>query len=162
MPEPGRLATVSLLALTILIALFRGPATAALNRWTGAPSWSAAYRAATVRALAVVVLVALLVALDPEVRVFLVFVDAVGVDVFLLLLLFQGREILHWLNIIVRVRAVRFLDTRGWYPMPLPHPELLKQHPWWSMYAVAQSLVIVSLVSLPIVVLVRVLGRALA
>jgi hypothetical protein len=149
---------VTLLALTILLALCNAPAIEALNRWAGVPSWTAAGRAATFRALAALLLVALLVTLDPEVRVFLVFVDAVGVDVFLMLLLFQGRELLDWLNVVARVHAVRLLETRGWYPMPLPHPALFKQHPWWSLYAVAQSIVIVSLVLLPITVLLRVLA----
>jgi hypothetical protein len=151
---------VIFLAATILLLLFNKPATEALNRWSGGASATAAGRDATTRALAVVVLVLLLVALDPEVRAFLVVVDAVGVDVFLLLLVFQGREILHWLDTAVRMRALHLVETRGWYPMPLPHPVLFKQHPWWSVYAVARCLVILSLVSLPFVALLGALKNA--
>jgi uncharacterized membrane protein len=59
---------MTLLALAIVLLLFTEPATAALNRWTGIRSWSTAGRAATIRALALLVMVALVFALDPEVR----------------------------------------------------------------------------------------------
>jgi hypothetical protein len=145
---------VTLLAMTILLLLFTEPASAALNRWTGT-HWTSAGRAAAIRALGAVVLVALIFSLDPEVRVFLFFVDAVGVDIFLMLLLFQGREILHWLNVATRFPVIRVLETRGWYPMPLPHRALLKQHPWWSLYAAARPIAMALLVSLPIIALLR-------
>jgi hypothetical protein len=143
-----------LLPLTLVLLLFIEPATEALNRWTGIRSWNDAGRAATVRALTVVVLVALVFALDPELRVFLVLVDALGVDIFLMLLFFQGREILHWL-IAARLPLVSILETWGWYPVPLPPPTLFKHHPWWSAYAAVQPVFMILIVSVPLAALVR-------
>ena len=150
-----------LLALTILLLLFPEPATWALSQWTGTQSWSGAGRAATIRTLTLLVVVALIFALDPEVRAFLVFVDAVGVDIFLMLLFFQGKEILQWVSIAMCVPAVRFLETWSWYPMPIPGRELLKQHPLWSLYAVAQPISLALLISVPIVALARSLRNVL-
>ena len=148
---------VTLLALTSVLLLFREPATAVLNQWIGTNSRSSAGRPATTRALALLVMVVLLFALDPEVRAVLVFVDMIGVDIFLMLLLFQGREILQWVSIAMCMPAMRFLETWSWYPMPLPSGILFKQHPWWSLYATAQPVAIALLVSVP----VGVLGRSL-
>ena len=152
---------MTLLALTILLLVFTEPATAALNQWTGTRSWSAAGRAATIRTLTLLVIVALLFAMDPEVRAFLVFTDTVGVDIFLMLLLFQGKEILQWVSIAACVPALRFLETRSWYPMPIPSRALFKQHPLWSLYAAAQPIALALLTSAPIVGLTRSLRYAL-
>jgi hypothetical protein len=150
-----------LLALTIVVLLFRESATEALRLWTGTRTRGAAGREATGRALGIVVLVALIVALDPEVRAFLVFLDTIGVDLFVMLLLFQGREILQWLGVAMGLPAIRQLETRGWYPMPLPSCRLLKQHPWWSVYAAGRAVVMIILIALPTGALLRGLGDTL-
>jgi hypothetical protein len=96
-------------ALTMLLLLFPGSATAELNHWTGTRSWSVASRAATIRALTLLLIVVLVFALDPEVRAFLIFLDMVGVDIFLMLIFFQGRDILHWLHVAVALSTARRL-----------------------------------------------------
>jgi hypothetical protein len=150
-----------LLALTIVVLLFRESAAEALRLWAGTRTRGAAGREATARALGIVVLVALIVALDPEVRAFLIFLDAMGVDLFVMLLLFQGREILQWLSVALALPAIRQLETRGWYPMPLPSCRLLKQHPWWSVYAAGRPVVMVIVIALPTGALLRRLGDTL-
>jgi hypothetical protein len=150
-----------LLALTIVVLLFKESAAEALHLWTGTRAWSVAGREATVRALSIVVLVALIVALDPEVRLFLVFLDAIGVDLFVMLLLFQGRELLQWLSVVMGLPARRLLETRGWYPMPLPSYRLFKQHPRWSVYAAGRAAVMIILIALPTGALLRGLGDTL-
>jgi hypothetical protein len=130
--------TATVIALTILLLLFTESATAELNHWTGTRSWNVASRAATIRALTLLLIVVLVFALDPEVRAFLIFVDMVGVDIFLMLIFFQGRDILHWLHVAVALSTARRLAGWGWYPMPLPHRALFRQHPWWGIYATVQ------------------------
>lgn len=125
----------TVIALTILLLLFTESATAELNHWTGTRSWSVASRAATIRALALLLIVMLVFSLNPEVRAFLIFVDMVGIDIFLMLIFFQGRDILHWLHVAVSLSTARRLAGWGWYPMPLPHRALFRQHPWWGVYA---------------------------
>jgi hypothetical protein len=125
-------------AVAILLLLFPESATQALNQWTGNSSWSGASRAATIRALTLLLIIVLIFALDPEVRAFLIFVDYVGIDIFLMLLFFQGRDILHWFSVAAALSAARRLADWGWYPMPLPYRSLFNQHPWWGLYATAQ------------------------
>jgi hypothetical protein len=150
-----------LLALTTIVLLFRESAAEALRLWTGSRARGTAERETTARALGIVILVALIVALDPEVRAFLVFLDAIGIDVFVMLLLFQGGEILQWLSVAMGLPAIRQLETRGWYPMPLPSCRLLKQHPWWSVYAAGRPVVMIILIALPTGALLRGLGDTL-
>lgn len=152
---------MTLLALAIVLLLFTAPATAALNQWTGIRSWSTASRAATIRTLALLVVVALIFALDPEVRAFWVFVDMIGVDIFLMLLFFQGQEALRWVMIAIWVPAVRSLEQWSWFPMPILHRELFKQHPLWSLYAAAQPIALALLFPVPIAVLIWSLRNAL-
>jgi hypothetical protein len=97
------------------------------------------------------VLVALMVALDPEIRVLLLLLDAIGVDIFLLLLAFQGREYLQLLNAAVIVPTAQRLSMWGPYPMPLPTRWLLTQHPFWGAYATAQLIAIAALIALAVV-----------
>ena len=78
-----------------------------------------------------------------------------------MLLLFQGREILQWLGVAMGLPAIRQLETRGWYPMPLPSSRLLKQHPWWSIYATGRAVVMLILIALPTGALLRGLGDTL-
>ena len=125
--------SVILLALTVALLVFRRAAT---DIWTqllsNGPGW---------RLAALLVLVALLIARDPELRVLLMFVDSIGVDIFLMLLFFQGREMLVWSGRALWQPAMRFLEVWSWFPLPLPTPSLLKRHPGWSFLAVAQAVV---------------------
>lgn len=152
---------MTLLALAIVLLLFTEPATAALTRWTGIRSWSTAGRAATIRALALLVIVALVFALDPELRAILVFLDAVGIDIFLMMLFFQGQETQRWVFIAMCMPAVRSLERWSWYPMPIPNRALFKQHPLWSVYAAAQPIALALLITVSIVALTLPLRNAL-
>lgn len=155
---PCKVLAATTTALTILVLLFPGSAAAGLNHWTGTRSWNVASRAATIRALALLVIVFLVLSLNPEVRPFLLFLDWIGVDIFLMLLFFQGREILHWLNVAVGLSLARRLAGWGWYPMPLPHRALFKQHPWWGIYATVQPMAVAFMPA----VIMFVVGRTLA
>src|SRR5580658_3471542 len=104
-------------AMTIALVLWGEPARAALNQVLGMTSWEVAGRRATGKALGLLALIALILALDPEARVFLLFINDVGVDIFLLLLTLQGRGYLLVLGKSVLLPAVRRLANWGWYPM---------------------------------------------
>jgi hypothetical protein len=152
---------MTLLALAILLLIFKELATAALNQWSGTHSWSAAGRAAAIRTLTLLLVVALIFALDPELRALLLVIDTLGIDIFLMLLFFQGRELLHWLTIATCIPAVRFLETRSWYPLPIPNRALFKHHPLWSFNAAAQPLAIALMISAPLIAVMRSLKNAL-
>jgi hypothetical protein len=92
----------------------------------------------TGKVFGVLVLVALMIVLNPEVRVFLLFVDSVSVDLFLLLLAFQGREYLWFLCGAIILPAARHLADSGPYPLPLPSRWFFTQHPFWAAFATAQ------------------------
>ena len=110
---------------------------------------------------ALLVLVALLFARDPELRALLFFLDYIGVDIFLMLLFFQGREMLVWSGRALWQPTTRFLEVWSWFPLPLPGPSLLRQHPGWSLLAVGQA--VVTLTGVFIVAIVAVsIPRALA
>jgi hypothetical protein len=108
-------------------------------------------RQITAGVLGLLVLLALVIALDPEIRILLLLLDAIGVDVFLLLLTFQGREYLQWLGAAVIVPTAQRLSMWGPYPMPLPTRWLLTQHPFWSVYATAQLTAMAALIALAMV-----------
>jgi hypothetical protein len=140
----------AVLALTLLLLLFSKPVAAAFTQWTTTG------RATTLRILSVVVLVALVLSIDPEARAFWAFLDATGVDIFLMLLFLQGRATVYWLNIPGHLGALlRILETWGRYPMPLPHRTLIKQHPGWSAYSAAQSICMAMLLAAPCYVLIQ-------
>jgi hypothetical protein len=125
--------SVTLLVLTIALLVFRRAAT---DIWkqvvSNGPGW---------RLAALLVLIVLVFARDPELRTLLFFVDYIGVDIFLMLLFFQGREMLVWSGRALWQPTMRFLEVWSWFPMPLPGPSLLRQHPGWSLLAVAQAVV---------------------
>jgi len=115
-------------------------------------------RQLTAGVLGLLVLLALVIALDPEVRLLLLLLDAIGVDVFLLLLTFQGREYLQWLSAAVIVPTAHRLSMWGPYPMPLPTRWLVTQHPFWSAYATAQLMALAALIALAVVGIVSALS----
>ena len=108
-------------------------------------------RDVAVRALGLLLVLVLIAALNPEIRVFLLLLDAIGVDLFLLLLMIQGREYLQWLSAVVIVPTAHRLSMWGPYPMPLPTRWLVTQHPFWSAYATAQLMAMAALVALAVV-----------
>jgi hypothetical protein len=134
--------TAAVTALTILLLFFTESARAELNHWMGNRSGTVASRATTIRVLALLVIVALVFTLNPEVRAFLIFVDMLGVDVFLMLIFFQARDLLHWFHVAVALSIHRRLAGWGPYPMPLPHCALFRHHPWWGIYATVQPIVL--------------------
>ena len=128
--------SVTLWGLIVALLVFRRAAT---DIWkqivSNGPGW---------RLAALLVLVALLFARDPELRALLFFLDYIGVDVFLILLFFQGREMLVWSGRALWQPTMRFLEVWSWFPMPLPSLSLLRQYPGWSLLAVAQAVVILT------------------
>ena len=108
-------------------------------------------RNVTVRAFGFLIVLVLIVALNPEIRVFLLLLDAIGVDLFLVLLTLQGREYLHLLNAAVILPTAQRLSMWGPYPMPLPTRWLVTQHPFWSVYATAQLMAMAALIALAVV-----------
>ena len=128
--------SIALLALTVALLVFRRAAT---DIWNQVASSGPGWRLATL-----LVIVVLLFARDPELRALLFFVDYIGVDIFLMLLFFQGKEMLVWSGRALWQPAMRFLEVWSWFPLPLPGPSLLRQHPGWSLLAVAQAVVILT------------------
>jgi hypothetical protein len=160
-----------LVSLTIVLLLFKEPAKAALIQWTENGMCDTTSRAASSWALCLPVLVGLIVVLNPEVRLVLLLVDAIGVEILLMLLLFQGKEILRWVGTVrvppmrwismARMSAMRYLETRGSYPVPLPCGTSVKQYPLWSIYAIFQPIALGTLLSVPLCVLIESLRDAL-
>jgi hypothetical protein len=140
----------------ILVALLWGESTLTpLKQLLGTRSPG---RQVSAGVLGLLVLLALVIALDPEIRILLLLLDAIGVDVFLLLLTFQGREYLQWLSAAVIVPMAQRLSMWGPYPMPLPTRWLLTQHPFWSVYATAQLMAMAALIALAVVGIVSAVG----
>lgn len=86
--------------------------------------------------------IALVLVIDPEVRLLLMFVDAVGVEFFLLLLAVQGRGLFMLFHGTVIMPSVHYLAALGPYPLPLPGRWFLTQHPFWAVYSVIQFIVV--------------------
>ena len=133
---------VTAAAMVLTLLLWREPFRESLNQFLGITSWSGASRTAAIRLLTLLVLAALVFALDPEIRVILLFIDSVGVDLFLMLLAFQGREYLLLLNGAVALPVVRRLSMWGPYPIALPSRWLMRTHPFWGVYATVQPLAV--------------------
>jgi hypothetical protein len=111
-------------------------------------------RSTTVKVLGMLVLLALMIVLNPEVRVFLLFLDSVTVDLFLLLLALQGRGYLWLLHGAVILPAVRHLADLGPYPLPLPSRWFFTQHPFWAVYATAQLMAVASWIAMQAAIIV--------
>ena len=140
----------------ILVALLWGEST--LTPLKQLLSMRSPGRQVTAGVFGLLVLLALVIALDPEIRILLLLLDAIGVDVFLLLLTFQGREYLQWLSAAVIVPTAQRLSMWGPYPMPLPTRWLVTQHPFWSAYATAQLMAMAALIALAMVGIVSALS----
>jgi len=124
--------TLIFLMLTVALLVFRRPIATWWKQFSFAPGNVAIF----------VVLVLLLFVTEPETRAILVAIDYIGADIFLILLFFQGREIFIWSWRVVWQPALRLLETWSWWPLPLPNWALFKQHPGWSLLAVAQTLLL--------------------
>jgi hypothetical protein len=132
---------MTFLSLSIFLAalLVWGPtAQEPINRFLGIGPRVTGGRSATIRILALLVVIALVLVIDPEIRLFLAFIDAVGVDFFLLLLVLQGRDLFALLHGTVISPAVHYLAALGPYPLPLPGRWFFTQHPFWAVYSLAQ------------------------
>jgi hypothetical protein len=138
---------LTLSALLIVLLLWGEFALDPINRLLGIGPRVTDGRSATIRVLALLVVVALVLVLDPEVRLLLLFVDAVGVDFVLLLLAIQGRALFSLLLGSVIMPLIHYLATLGPYPLPLPSRWLLTQHPFWAVYAMAQFLAVASVIA---------------
>jgi hypothetical protein len=104
----------------------------------------------------------LFMTVNPEARVFLMFVDAVGVDFFVLLLTLQLRA---WTGLcwdVALIPTVRHLKRLAPFPMQLPTVDVLKDFPDHAACAVVGSafsavflLTVALAVLLPMTALVR-------
>jgi hypothetical protein len=153
---------IALGTVTIALVFWGEPVRAALNEFLGIESWDVTGRRATARALGLLVLIALIVALDPEVRGFLLLINDLGLDIFLLLLSFQGREYLLVLNESVLLPVARNLANWGSYPVVLPSRWLLREHPFWGVYATLKPVAVAATIATVCVAVTWPLGRALS
>ena len=139
--------TFMYLSIFLMAALLWGKtAQEAVNRFLGIGPRVSDGRGATIRILALLVLIALVLVIDPEIRLFLAFIDAVGVDFFLLLLALQGRDLFALLHGTVISPAVHYLAALGPYPLPLPGRWFFTQHPFWAVYSVAQFVTVTAVI----------------
>lgn len=87
------------------------------------------------RVAAVLIFIALLVVLNPEVRLLLLFMDFLGIDVCLMLMFFQLRGGLEW----VRRQCVPLLwgTMRDWGPVPFNRPTFsdIRRRPLLTAYS---------------------------
>jgi hypothetical protein len=123
--------SAALLLLTVVLLIFQQPVTALWNQLSSRPSWQST--------AALMVLVLLFFALQPEVRAFLFAVDFIGADIFLIFLFFQGREVLIWSGRALWRPTARALELCSWWPMPMPTVIMFKQSPVLSTFSVAQA-----------------------
>jgi hypothetical protein len=137
----------SLCAFLIALIIWGDPTQLALNRIMRIGPGVNDGRGVTINVLALLVVIALVLVIDPEIRLLLLFVDAVGVDFFLLLLAIQGRELFSLLNGTVMMPAVHYLAALGPFPLPLPGRWFFTQHPFWAAYAVVQFVAVASVIA---------------
>jgi len=135
-------------AMIVAVLLWSESARDPLYRLFGVWAGHRLDRTTTVKVLGLLVLVALIITLDPEVRVLLLFIDSVGVDIYLLLLAFQGRAYFWLFYGTVMLPAARHLSDLGPYPLPLPSRWFFSQHPFWAAYATAQLMAVGSIIAL--------------
>ena len=119
-------------------------------------------RANAIKLIGLLILVAFILTRDAEVRLFLAFLNSLGVDIFLGLLVIQGRA-WFWLlygNAVVPV--ARHLSDLGPYPLPLPSRWFLVHHPLWAAYAIARLMAVGSIVALVVTAVVAAATSAVA
>lgn len=85
--------------------------------------------------------IALLVVINPETRLLLLFIDSVGIDVFLMLVLFQLRDSFTWAHRSLAPRLRRILLNWGPLPFNVPTSTLLRRHPILSVCSVLSPIV---------------------
>lgn len=101
---------------------------------------------------ALVVSMLLLVAMEPEARVFLMFIDAVGLDFFLLLLACQLRTNVWLIRDRFVMLILRRLKNCAPFPMDLPTPRVIREFPYLSacaMFGVVVSAGFILAICLP-------------
>jgi hypothetical protein len=94
------------------------------------------------RVAALLIFIALCMVFNPEMRALLLFVDAIGIDVVLLVVLFQVQAGLMF----VRTDLLKdvWRSFCNWPPLPFGRPSVarFRQHPFWTVYsAIAPTLV---------------------
>jgi hypothetical protein len=104
------------------------------------------YRPARVNWAMVALLVSflLLVTMEPEARIFWMFIDAVGMDFFLLLLACQFRANVWFMRDSVVIPIWRRLKIGAPFPMDLPTRRTMKDFPYLSGCAMAGMMVSVT------------------
>lgn len=85
---------------------------------------------------AAVVSLLLLIVMEPESRVFLMFIDAVGLDFFVLLLLCQLQSNVWLVRDGLVLPILRRLKNSAPFPMDLPTTKVIKEFPYLSACAV--------------------------
>lgn len=153
---------VALGAIAITLVLWGAPARLLLTELLGIGSRELGGRGATARMLALLVLVALIVAVDPEIRGFLLFVNDVGLDIFLTLLALQGREHLLLIHKLAVLPIAQRLANCGWCPIALPSRWLFTEHPLWGIYATVRPVAIAAMIATVSLALTRPIGNVLS
>jgi hypothetical protein len=126
--------------LAIAIGLvFSRTSRSQLSRLLDFSAWRSNSRGVNAPLVSLLIVIALLVTVQPEARVFLMFLDAVGLDFFLLLLTLQGRNYLCIIRGQVITPMWRKLRASG--PAPLdylvfPTLNVMKAFPFLSACSV--------------------------
>jgi hypothetical protein len=149
-------------AMAITLLLWGEPARGLLTELLGIGSRELGGRRATIQGLGLLVLVALILAVDPEIRGILIFINDVGLDVFLTLLAFQGRECLLPIHESVLRPMAQRLANWGWYPMALPSRWLFREHPLWGVYATVRPVAVAAVIAAVSLVVTSPIGYALS
>jgi hypothetical protein len=142
------MAALTLGATIVAVILWGETAREALYKLLGIRTECDIGRSTMVKVLGILVLMVLMIAQDPEVRVFLLFVDSLSVDLFILLLAVQGRECLWLLYGAIILPAARHLANVGPFPLPLPSRWFFSQHPLWAAYSIAKLMYVGSKIAL--------------
>lgn len=101
---------------------------------------------------AAVVSLLLLIVMEPESRVFLMFIDAVGLDFFVLLLVCQFQSHVCLVQDIIVMPIVRRLKRCAPFPMDLPTARVIRAYPYLSacaMFGIVMSACFILAMCLP-------------
>jgi len=101
---------------------------------------------------AVVVSLLLLIVMEPESRVFLMFIDAVGLDFFVLLLLCQLQSNVCLVRDSIVMPVLRRVNPCAPFPMDLPTARVIRDYPYLSacaMFGIVMSASFILAMCLP-------------
>jgi len=94
------------------------------------------------KTLSLMLVMALVCVINPEVRVVLLAIDSIGLDLFLLFLAFQGHEYRLLVARVVTLPIGRRLFAIAPYPMVWPTRGLFRDYPLWGAFATVQFMAI--------------------